>query len=501
MRTIAIQVQIASPQAIPTLQGHFLLAETESDGYTGTVQGRYYYDVQVKDDEYYVYPTLWDNEKEAFVRQDEMIIYTDPEYVYYMDQLTTDPYNSAVIQPLKIEEGMDKEKRILQAFKNFVSSNFTLGVYNIFILGVDTQGNPDINKAESIDLDENSGTLLVGDEMTLKAKVTPADAVNDILFSIDDESVAELEQDLAEAKVQGLKEGTAKITVQTLDGSQEVVYTLTVQEEVNVTGVALDRSSAEMARNTKMTLNATIQPSDAQNKNVTWKSSDKSVATVDGQGEVTAIGPGNADITVETEDGGKTAICKVTVIIPVEDVNFDEGSATLDIGDEKTLGYSITPEDATNQEVSYSSSDKSVATVDNSGKVKAIAEGTATITITAKDGNGYSNCTVTVNDPTVDVTGVSLDQTENTIETGDTFKLTPSIEPPNATNKNLNWTAPNQSVAGVDQEGNVEGNSAGTADIVVQTEDGEFEARCTVHVNDPEPEPDPDPDPEPDEEA
>lgn len=138
MRTIAIQVQIASPQAIPTLQGHFLLAETESDGYTGTVQGRYYYDVQVKDDEYYVYPTLWDNEKEAFVRQDEMIIYTDPEYVYYMDQLTTDPYNSAVIQPLKIEEGMDKEKRILQAFKNFVSSNFTLGVYNIFILGVDT---------------------------------------------------------------------------------------------------------------------------------------------------------------------------------------------------------------------------------------------------------------------------------------------------------------------------------------------------------------------------
>lgn len=310
-------------------------AETESDGYTGTVQGRYYYDVQVKDGEYYVYPTLWDNEKEAFVRKDEMIIYTDPEYVYYMDQLTTDPYNPAVIQPLKIKEGMDKEKRILQAFSNFVSSNFTLAVYNIFILGVDTEGNPDINKAESIDLDENSGTLLVGDEMTLKAKVTPADAVNDILFSIDNESVAELEQDLAEAKVQGLKEGTAKITVQTLDGSQEVVYTLTVQEEVNVTGITLDRSSAEVARDTKMTLSATIQPSGAQNKNVTWKSSDESVATVNSQGEVTAVVPGNAEITVETEDGGKTAICKVTVIIPVEDVSFDKGSVTLDIGDEK----------------------------------------------------------------------------------------------------------------------------------------------------------------------
>lgn len=120
--------------------------DAKSDGYTGTVEGHYYYDVQVKDDEYFVYPTLWNNEKEKFVREDNMIIYTDKDNVYYMDVLTSDPYNHAVARTLKVKEGMDKEKRVMQAFNNFALSEFHLGVYNVFLLGTDTEGNPNIDQ-------------------------------------------------------------------------------------------------------------------------------------------------------------------------------------------------------------------------------------------------------------------------------------------------------------------------------------------------------------------
>ena len=142
-----------------------------------------------------------------------------------------------------------------------------------------------------------------------------------------------------------------------------------------------------------------MEPSDATNKNVTWSTSDASIATVT-DGVVTAVAPGTATITVTTEDGNKTATCAVTVTaatVPVTGVTLNKTSTSLYVGDTETLTPTITPDNATNKNVTWSSDDTSVATVDASGLVTAVARGTAVITATAADGSGASaSCTVTV---------------------------------------------------------------------------------------------------------
>ena len=183
--------------------------------------------------------------------------------------------------------------------------------------------------------------------------------------------------------------------------------TLTVTDEpknpVVVEGVELDETELTLKVGEKETLTATVSPTDADNKAVTWTSSDESVVTVDENGKVTAVGVGTATITVTTKDGEYTAICEVTV---EETTSSDEPSVTLDatnktleVGDTTTLTATVTPEDAT---VTWTSSDESVVTVDENGKVTAVGEGTATITatITVGDEEYKGSCTITVKEAT-----------------------------------------------------------------------------------------------------
>lgn len=169
-----------------------------------------------------------------------------------------------------------------------------------------------------------------------------------------------------------------------------------------VTGVSLDKTSLNLNPGKEGTLTATITPSNATNQNVTWESSDTKVATVD-NGLVTAVAEGTATITVTTADGGKTATCEVTVTqpakTPVTSVTLDKTSLTLDVGGSDTLAVTVKPDNATNKAVTWSTSNKNVATVNN-GVVTAVGAGTATITAAASDGSGKTaTCEVTVNGP------------------------------------------------------------------------------------------------------
>ena len=131
---------------------------------------------------------------------------------------------------------------------------------------------------------------------------------------------------------------------------------------------------------------------------MTWESSNKSVATVDANGLVTAVSAGTATITVTTEDGNKTATCAVTVAaatVPVTGVTLNKTSTSLYVGDTETLTATVEPSDATNKNVTWNTSDTSVATVNN-GVVTAVSAGTATITVTTADGGFTDTCTVTV---------------------------------------------------------------------------------------------------------
>ena len=137
---------------------------------------------------------------------------------------------------------------------------------------------------------------------------------------------------------------------------------------------------------------------------MTWKSSDAAVVTVDANGKVTGVKAGEATITVTTEDGGKTASCRVTVK-DVKVTGITLAALAIYVGESKSITATVKPDDATNKELTWKSSDTAVATVDATGKVTGKKTGSATITATAQDGSGVSgSCTITVLSPVKKVT-------------------------------------------------------------------------------------------------
>lgn len=250
----------------------------------------------------------------------------------------------------------------------------------------------------AVALSETSIEITEGETRQLKPVFTPADASNqNVTWKSSSDAVATVSSD---GLVTAVQEGTATITVTTEEGGKTATCQVTVKKKViPVTNVSLDKTALTLTEEETCQLTATIDPADATNQNVTWTSDDTAVATVSADGLVTAVQAGTATITVTTEDGGKTATCRVTVKmkeIPVTDVSLDYEEATLTEGDTLQLTATISPADATNQNVSWESSDTFVATVSDSGLITAVSEGTATITVTTEDGGLTASCLVTV---------------------------------------------------------------------------------------------------------
>ncbi len=265
-----------------------------------------------------------------------------------------------------------------------------------------------------------------------------------------------------------------------------VLLSFSCQEEipqpVAVQAIYLNATSMELTEGEHATLVATISPNDAENKTVIWSSSNLSIASVS-DGKVTALKAGKATITVKTDDGGKTATCEVTVnakVYPVTGVTLDKTSVELTEGDELTLTATVNPDNATNKNVTWSSSDNTIASV-SSGKVTALKAGKATITVKTDDGGKTATCEVTDNAKVYPVTGVTLDKTSVELTEGDELTLTATVNPDNATNKNLTWSSSDDVVASV-SNGKITALKAGKATITVKTDDGGKTATCEVIV-------------------
>lgn len=388
-----------SARTLPELNGKFLVVETLSDGYTGTVNGHYNYEVVTKGEDYEIYPTLWNNEKAQFVRADEMVVYTNGDTVFYVTRTTKDPYNHAVISELVVEEGMEKDKRTLQAFQLFSDDLFSIGNYNVFLTHkIDVAENPSNVKVESVSLNKVSGTLYVGDTVELIATVLPESAtVKDVTFSVLPEGIATVTATGAKATVTAKAKGSANVIVTTLDGDKTAQYALTVKEHVSVSGITLNKKTTSIVKGAVETLVATITPPDAENTEVKWASDKPAVAKVDQTGKVTAVDGGTANITATTVDGNKVATCVVTVTVPVTNVTLDTDAITLEINGTQKLVATIVPANATNQKVTWKSDKQEIATVDQEGTVTGVADGVANVTAETEDGKKVATCAVTVN--------------------------------------------------------------------------------------------------------
>jgi len=274
-------------------------------------------------------------------------------------------------------------------------------------------------------------------------------------------------------------------------------YTEKAPETILVTGIELDKTSLTLKEGETENLIAAVLPEDATNKNVTWKSSNESVATV-ANGVVTAIEEGDATITVTTADGNYTASAAVTVEekkqeeIKVTGVTLDKNTDTLKIGETLSLTATILPENATNKNVTWKSSDVSIATV-SSGVVTALSKGTATITVETEDGKYTDTVTVIVKEiknEEVKVESIEIDKKEIKMEVSDKSTLVITFNPELPTNTKIKWESSNTKVATVDENGIVTAVGQGTAVITATSEDGGYVAKSTITVtkkiNDPD---------------
>lgn len=257
---------------------------------------------------------------------------------------------------------------------------------------------------------------------------------------------------------------------------------------VAVTSVSLNKKSLNLKIGQTDSLSAKVSPSNADNKDVTWSSNNTSVVTVDANGSVAAIGAGTATITCTAKDGsGKSATCSVKVIdgkVKVSSISLNQRNLNLVIGKTSTIVARISPSKATNKEVTWTSSDENVATVDKNGTVTAVGVGTAKITCTATDGSGKTaTATVKVTDGKIKVKSLTLNKTSLSLTAGSTSTLIARISPSNATDKEVTWTSSDESIATVDENGKVTAVSAGTVTITCRANDGsEKYSTCVIIV-------------------
>lgn len=256
---------------------------------------------------------------------------------------------------------------------------------------------------------------------------------------------------------------------------------------VSVTGVSLNKSSISLnipcnATTATATLTATVQPANATNKAVSWKSSDATIATVDNSGKVTAVKAGSATITVTTTDGSNTATCSVTVTenTSVSSISVMPTSKEIIVGETDTLSANVTPSCAS---VSWSSDDPNIVSVQAAnGRITAKAVGSTKIWASAGDNNKQAYCTVTVKSADIDVTSVEITNCGGAIRIDETTTLGVTVKPDNATNKNVTWSSDDTAIATV-ENGVVTGKGVGQTIIrAISVSNPSVTNTCVVNI-------------------
>ncbi len=333
---------------------------------------------------------------------------------------------------------------------------------------------------------------------TLVATISPEDAVyTEVTWASSNTEVATVSNGV----VTPVGVGTAVITATVKESaSSSVTYeakcNVTVKDPVKLT---LSAEKTVLSLNESVDITYTLTGTDAEqfyeniktNPDVakfTWTSSAPSVIDVDSNGKATALAVGNATISLNININNNLIFLDASIdleahtsVVSVEDVTLAPASTTLATGETVQLVATITPADATNTDVTWSTTDEEIASVSTTGLVTAgTKSGTATITVETVDGNKTATAEIIVNNA---VQGISLNKNTLSLTAGKTEQLVATITPEYATNKSVTWSSSKPTVADVDQDGNVTAkDKAGTAVITVTTADGNFSAECTVTV-------------------
>ena len=247
--------------------------------------------------------------------------------------------------------------------------------------------------------------------------------------------------------------------------------------------INIEQESIEMVKGTTRHINASVVPEDADDKNFTWSTSDYNVVSISQDGLVTAISSGEAKLYA-TLNIDKTIVdsCTVKVYQPVNEVKLNITTKSVKVGETFNLAATISPSDADNKNVIWSSEDSELATVDN-GKVTALKPGMVRIFATSEYAPEISAfCEVEIIQP---ATGIILNHSTYSLQNiGDIVQLEAKVSPDDATNKEVNWKSSNEDVCFV-SNGTVVAVGYGTSVIIATTKDGDYMATCTIKVGTP----------------
>lgn len=331
-------------------------------------------------------------------------------------------------------------------------------------------------------LDEHDVTIYTGDALKLCADVSPDSATNkSLLWMSSDPDVAAVDTN---GNVKGLSVGSAEIVCMAADGS-EATDKCTVTVRAKVKGVKLDQSNLQLAvgngdEAATGHIGFAIQPEDAYIQTVTWMSSDESIVTVDTTGTVRAIGEGIATVSAVSDDPDCSASvsCQIVVGKAVMSIRFADAKSTMNLNSSQSIKTEVLPADAANKKLAWESTDPNVAAVDANGRVCAVGNGIADIICSATDGTGVKQTIrITVITP---VSGIVPSQREGFILVGGTAKLSVTVNPENATNKEVKWETDSSCVT-VSADGVITGVRTGTATVTATAKDGSG-AACSVKV-------------------
>lgn len=336
----------------------------------------------------------------------------------------------------------------------------------------------------SVKLTPDTVVLKIDEYETIKASVSPSGITGTTLHWLSsDTSIFQITDstDLT-VTIQGKSGGTAVLTALNAENIVVGYCKVTVNQEAK--GIKLSQTAVTVSRNQKTyQLYATLTPETTTNQKIIWDTQNSKVATVDQNGLVTFKNSGTVTISAQSADNPLLiAYCTFTVEKAVVSVELDYHDVEMYTGETRRLSYQVYPSNATHTDVTWTSFDTSIVTVDDTGMLTAKGPGTTQIMLmSVEDGSYYDICTVVVKQK---ATSVKMNYTELTMDRGEYFDMEVTIAPVNSTEASLIWESLNTSVATVSSTGRITARKEGTAIVAVRTQNGNT-SYCTVTVLEP----------------
>ncbi len=333
---------------------------------------------------------------------------------------------------------------------------------------------PQAIPAREVTLNTYSFHMDAGKTKQLTAYINPVNTTDKtVTWSSSDTQIVTVKNGLVTAK----KPGAAQITATTANGKKGIITVYVNGTTIDVSSVKINKSSATVVKGKTLKLSASVTPSNASNKIITWYSSKEGIATVNlSNGTVTAKKAGTTVITAKSSNG-KKATCTVTVKNPTaaKSVKLNKTAITLGKGKSATLKATVSPSNTTDKKVTWSTSNKNIVTVSN-GKITAKKVGTATITVKTVNGK-TAKCKVTVkNLPTK----VKLNKTSASLKVKKSLTLKATVTPTKNVISSITWSTSNKKIATV-KNGKVTALKAGTVTKKKKTANGKT-AKCKITV-------------------